>query len=63
MLKNDSEVSKMRNYDLLMLTVVPSNKERLRPEPPGIVNPLRLIILHLTAAEMSLRELMVPVQA
>ena len=53
----------MRNYDLLMLTVVPSNKERLRPEPPGTVNPLRLIILHLTAAEMSLRELMVPVQA
>ena len=49
--------------DLLIFTVVPSSSERLKPEHPGTVNPLRLTVVHLTALATSLRELMVPVQA
>lgn len=43
--------------------MVPEARERVKPSPAGTVNPLMLTVVQDDAAETSLRELMVAVQA
>ena len=46
-----------------MFTVVPERRVRANDDPAGTVKPLTLIVVHLTAADTSERDEMVPVQS
>ena len=49
--------------NIRMLTVVPSARERSNVFPAGTVNELMFTVVHLTAAETSSKDEMVPVQS
>lgn len=46
-----------------MFTVVPASKDRSKVSPAGTVNALMFTVVHLTAAETSLKDEIIPVHA